>query len=669
MNRAWGLAGGLSRRNFLALSASAAVSVVGLSGCKTDSQNKLKLQTRSQIGEDPADPTEVATIGSKSSIGNAEPIIVNGVGLVHNLPGTGSSPAPGGWRSTLEESLKRLKREQPISIKALLDDPAQTTSLVLVSAIIPPGARRGDPIDVQITLPGDSKTTSLQGGILFMCELMNSDTTGNVQAQLQGGAGAGPSGRTLLGNVWASAEGPLVAGNFVAEDGKPAKADTDADGRPLFRAGCVWGGGKVKLGRPYYLLLNPGDANPSVCAGVAERLNTTFHSTTDARLKVAEAKDRELVVVNVPSAYQHNHYRFLLVARQVPYTPVRPDSPYRRRLEEELMEPGTALTAAVKLEALGGDSRRSLRVGLESPSPWVRFAAAEALAYLGQTEGAGELARLAEDHPSLRAHCLTALASMNDAAATDRLVEMLANSNSEVRYGAFIALRLADKRHPALNGDFVGRSYWLHRVSPGSSAAVHLTPSGRNEVVLFGDAIKFRSPMPPLPVAGAFTVSVPAGETLARVTRVVKVKGDAEAKEVRCAADLASVLGAMAKLGGGYAEAVDLLRRADRAQVLTTRLVLDATPRELSIQQLSGFAKVDPTLTKANVEVARVGTVRPAVDANGFELPSVADAQITPAGAPLVKPPLNRDPGRIFGPKRVADAPLLDPAVVPASGQ
>jgi hypothetical protein len=69
------------------------------------------------------------------------------------------------------------------------------------------------------------------------------------------------------------------------------------------------------------------------------------------------------------------------------------------------------------------------------------------------------------------------------------------------------------------------------------------------------------------------------------------------------------------------------------------------------------------------VEVARVGTVRPAVDANGFELATVADAPVTPAGAPLAKQPLNRDPGRLFGPKRATDAPPLDPAVVPAGGQ
>src|SRR5262249_40956361 len=156
----------------------------------------------------------------------------------------------------------------------------------------------------------------------------------------------------------------------------------------------VWGGGVVKQTRPYYFLMNPGDQNVRMAATVADRLVSTFHANADPGSKVAEAKTRELVLVNVPPAYRHNHYRVLLVARQLPLLPVTPDSIYRRKLETELLDPATALTAAIKLEAIGGDVHRSLRLGLRDSSlgsPWVRFAAAEALAYLGQTDGAEEL--------------------------------------------------------------------------------------------------------------------------------------------------------------------------------------------------------------------------------------------------------------------------------------
>lgn len=667
MNRAWTLAAGVSRRNFLAWSA--AVGVAGMVGCKsTEKADASKMPARSQIGEDPSDPDTVVTIGAKTSVSNTESLVVNGVGLVYQLPGTGSSPQPGGWRTMLEDNFKKMKRDQTLSLKELLDNPARTTSLVLVTALVPPGARKGELIDVQITLPDDSKTTSLQGGVLFPCELLTSDTTGNVLSQMRG---TGPSGggALLMGSVLAKAQGPLIAGNFVPTNGKQTAPSVDADGRATYRAGCIAGGAVVNSNRPYYLLLNTNDQNPRVAAAVAERLNTTFHTTADPNLKVAEAKTRELILVNVPTEYRHNHYRFLLVARQVPYIPLTTNSSYRQKLEEELMDPSTALTAAIKLEALGGDCRRSLRIGLESPSPWVQFAAAEALAYLGQTEGAGKLAQLAEDHSALRAHCLKALASLNDAAGTDRLVELLASSDAELRQGAFIALRLADERHPALNGVLMNKSYWLHKVAPEAPSAVHLSSMGRTEIVLYGDGVKIRGPVAPIAVGGEFTVSVPPGESYAKVTRVVKAPSGAEVKEVKCVPNLASILNAMTSLGGGYSEAVELIRKAERLEALGGKLVIDAIPREFGIQQLSGFAKIDPTLAKANTEVARVGTVRPAVDANGFELPTIQDAAVTPAGAVLPKQPLNRDPGRLFGPKRATDAPPLDPAVVPAGGQ
>lgn len=654
----WSVAG-LSRRNFLACAAAGAFAATGCKG----GPEPAEVQSRSQIGDDPAEG-EVATVGAKTTVGNTEPIIASGVGLVYQLSGTGSSPPNGGWRTKLEDDLKKLKRDQPVSVKELLDSPSRTTSLVLVSALIPPGARKGEKVDVQVTLPEESKTTSLLGGVLFACDMYNSDTTGNIRSQVRGTAPTNP-GLLLLGSVWARAQGPLVAGNFETEGAKRAAADVDQEGRPAYRAGLIPGGATVTENRPYYLILNPNEQNVRIASGIAERLNATFHGTGDPNRKVAEAKSKELILLNVPHGYRHNHYRFLLAARQVPYAPQAASGAYRARLEDELMDPTTALAAAVKLEALGGDCRRSLRLGLESPSPWVRFAAAEALAYMGQTDGATELARIAEEHAALRAQCLKALASMDDAAGTDRLVDMLSSPDAELRQGAFVALRLADERHPALNGALMNRSYWLHRVAPDAPPAVHLSTAGRSEVVVFGNGVVLRDLGTPMAVGTDFTVSVPEGQVLAKVTRVVKGRDGAEVKELRCPANVAGVLGALAALGGGYGEAIEFVRRAERSQLLDGKLVIDALPRELSIQQLAGFAKVDPTLTKANGEVAKVGTVRPAVDANGFELPALEDPAVTPAGAPLARPPLNRDPGRIFGPKRASDAPVA-PGVVPA---
>jgi hypothetical protein len=398
-----------------------------------------------------------------------------------------------------------------------------------------------------------------------------------------------------------------------------------------------------------------------MAAIVAERLNSTFHNATDASPKVADAKTRELILVHVPYPYRNNHYRFLVVARHVPILPTPPQSLYRRRLEDELLDPATCLTAAIKLEALGMSSVRALRVGLESTSPWVRFAAAEALAYLGQSDGAAELARLAEEHPALRAPALKALAALDDAAAADRLVELMGRTDPELRYGAFLALRLADDQHAAVRGIPIHRSYHLHLVAPGTPGMVHLTSSRRAEIVLFGDDVFFRGPFT-LPVGSEYTVKVPA-TGLATVTRIVKVKDEWVERQASCPPDVGSVLIALGQLGGGYAEAVELIRRADAAGVLSSAVLVDAIPLELNLRQLAYFARHDPSLRRADAEVSRLGVSRTSVETANLTLPTPETDPANQPPPPPPRPPLNREPGRLFGPKR--HEPPSTPPIIP----
>jgi hypothetical protein len=630
--------------------------LLGLTGCL--GSQKDQVQGRSQIGEDPAaDPDAFATVGMKTMPDNMGPIAVSGVGLVYGLqPGTGSGAPPGSWRQMLEQSLKK---QGLTNLKEILDDPNRTTSLVLVSALIPPGARKGEIIDVQISLPDESKTTSLKGGKLLACELVNYETSGNIDAMVKNGQGTGPSGRLLLGSAWAKAEGPVVAGLYVAPGSESDERAPSGLPEPVsLRAGRIWGGGRVTRPRPYFFLMKPGDQNIRTAANVAERLNATFHGTVEPELKVAEAKTRDLVLIHVPYSYRHNHYRFLLVSRQVPMVPIAPDSLYRRKLEEELLDPATTLAAAIKLEALGGDSRRALRLGLESPSPWVRFASAAALAYLGHTDGANELARLAEDHPALRAHCLKALAANDDAAFTDRLADLTASVDPELRYGAFIALRLADENNPTIRGHLLSHGVWLHRVAPGSPGLIHMTSERRSEIVLFGDGVKLKGPFT-LPVGSEFTVSMSEDESEVKIGRIVQGETGPEIRDIKCPPDLHVVIGGMARLGAGHSEIVELIRRASAAQVLTAAVAVDAIPRQFSVQQLATFARTDPTLAKANVEVARVGTIRTDLEAVGVDLPQPEpEVKIV---EPPPRPPLSRQPGRLFGPKRSPEPEVEDP--------
>src|SRR6516164_4211907 len=104
--------------------------------------------------------------------------------------------------------------------------------MVMVTALIPPGVHKGDPLDIEITLPPQSKTTSLRGGYLRECFLFNYDTTKNLSPNFGG------SNALLLGQQYAKAEGPLLVGFG------------DGDEQAKLRQGRIWGGGRSKIERP-----------------------------------------------------------------------------------------------------------------------------------------------------------------------------------------------------------------------------------------------------------------------------------------------------------------------------------------------------------------------------------------------------------------------------------
>lgn len=610
-------------------------------GC-TGSQ---KQTARPQAADDVAERNIHATVGQKTTVSNTEPIQVSAVGLVYGLSGTGSAAA-GEWRPMLERDLRKKK----LTPKQFLDDPNNTCSMVLVTATIPAGAKKGDTVDIDVVLPRASKTTSLKGGILFEADLATSELSGAVrQRMIEAGmdVGANPAVSTdtlLVGKTLVRAEGPLVAG--VMENTAKLKA-TVVDTASAATAGRVWGGGRVLEDRPYFYLLNEKDANPRTAMEVAARLNATFLLAGDAKNKVANAVRGDVVLVNVPPSYKLNHERFLIVSRQVPLIPAGPDSLLRKKLEQELLDPETAVAAAIKLEALGAESTRALQTGLQSPSPWVRFASAEALAYLGSTSGAADLAKLAEQHPALRSHCLTALASLDDGVSTDRLVELMKHPDLNLRYGAFLALRSLNERHPELHGTNVKKAFWLHEVAPDSTPVVHLSSRQRAEVVLFGHSGTLVPPFS-IPLGHEFVVSAKAGDEKATVTHLAEGKDGAREVSVKAATNLRAVLQAIGELGGGYSEAVELVRKTEAAKVLASAVAVDSTPRGIPIPQLARLAKSDSNLERANIEVTRA-TAGNELLSSGYDLPTDAD---TVRAAPVEEPALNRSPGRIFGGKK-----------------
>jgi hypothetical protein len=537
-------------------------------GCATSGpQARLQVEDETE-----RDRYGVKTIGDWTTVGNANGVQLAGVGLVTGLSGTGGESPVDGYRAMLQD---QLQKKGVRNIKELLSSP--DNALVLVSAHIPAGAAVGDPIDVEVTLPPRSRATSLRGGFLQECPLFNYDYAKNVSPNYPG------PDHALKGNTMAKATGPLLVGFG------------DGDEAARLRKGRIWGGGKCTAETPFLLMLNADQQFARVAAVIADRVNETFcgafHGNGPDGSAVAKASNNIAVGLRVPPQYKLNIPRFLRVVRLIPLreSSTAPGEKadrrtYRQRLAEDLLEPGRTVSVALRLEALGSTSIALLRPGLDSKHPLVRFCAAESLAYLGSPSSGEELAAAVQNQPALRAYGLTALASLDEAVSRVKLKEMLdASADDETRYGAFRALRALDENDPAVRGELLNESFWLHQVAGNTPPLVHISSTRRAEIVLFGQEAFLKPPFSFL--AGEFTVTAAADDTHCIVTRMPLRGGPPSRKQ--CSLKLADVLKTFAEFGGMYPEAVELLQQAQECQTLSCRVRIDALPQAPSVFELA----------------------------------------------------------------------------------
>ena len=152
----------------------------------------------------------------------------------------------------------------------------------------------------------------------------------------------------------------------------------------------------------------------------------------------------------------------------------------------------------------------------------------------------------------------------------------------ETRYGAFRALRALDERAPAVAGELLNESFWLHRVAPQSAPLVHLASTKRAEIVLFGEDPTLAGPVSFL--SGEFTITAQPGEAYCTVSRISLRHGT---NRRQCPLRLEDVLRTLAQMGGGYSDAVEVLRQAHRCQVLSCPVAVDALPQATSVYELA----------------------------------------------------------------------------------
>ncbi len=571
-------------RRVRAIAILAATGFVALSLAGADRPKKKRPDTPPKVEE---------AVGDLAYIVRTAEIKLEGVGLVVGLDNTGVNPGPSYERTKLLEEMRRAQVDNP---NKLLEDPR--VSMVQVSVTVPAGISKSDRLDAEVDVPANCGTKSLAGGYLLTCSLREVLVLGGTPKE---GAEA------------AFAQGAVFTGSLS----EPTNA----------KKGRVLGGVRVKKDVPFQLILKENRKSFRTSAILEGVVNSRFPQTEGVNQKgSALAKTDQFLVLKVPRVYHQNQDRFFRVVKLLPMV----DSPALRAeriaaWRQQLLDPKTAGIAALRFEGLGVTAADTLKDGLKSPNAQVRFMAAEALAYLGDSSGVDVLADEIRKEPRFRAEGLAALAAMDQEVAGIKLRKLLDEPNVEVRYGAFNALRtigddtflgrvrvLDDPKVDPDNiqdGDGmavaiaknVGKHrkddpFALYMVDCDGPAMVHVARTRRSEIVVFGRGMRLLTPV--VLGGGQILLNAADGDAEVEICKIVPGKfNDADLK-VSSALDIGEVIRRIANLGANYPEIVAILQSAEKQKNLPGPVVIDAVPGSSPLYVEGALLGRDTTVNK-----------------------------------------------------------------------
>ena len=500
---------------------------------------------------------ETHLIGDHTQFVGLEPVVLEGVGLVRGLSGTGGDPAPSHYRSLLMEDLKKQGFRTP---NAILESP--NTALVIVRAYLSATMKKGDRLDIEVVIPESANATSLVGGELMDVRLSDKAVVGGALKE---------------GWEYAIGRGPvLTAGLAAANATDPA----------LLRKGRVLSGAVIKKERELSILLKSDFSTFRNAQRVAEAIGRRFHHFDEHGIKkpLATAKTNQRLVLTVHPRYKDNYPRYLQVIRHLAFREEPVQLRVRMtRLQHDLLIPETASSSALQLEAIGNESIPILKKGVVAPTLESRFHSAVALAYLGDSTGLPALVESAKKERAFRVFALAAIATLEDAEAHLALRELMNEPSDETRYGAFRALWTLDKNDPFIRGERLGlrensdnrdHEYKLHVLQTSGPPLVHVTLRTRPEIVVFGAHQEFTSPMY-VSAGKHIMVTAQPGATTVSLAKFEPGKPD-ERKEVSMR--VADVIRAANDLGANYPDILQLLADASKQKNMETPVAADKLP-------------------------------------------------------------------------------------------
>lgn len=543
----------------------------GAPGCQNFGLKPLdfkKLTFRSQSPEDEKGDgfddefetkIEVPMVGDYTTFTGLHRVVLEGVGLVVGLNGTGGDPPPSPEREAL---LNEMRRHNVKKAKDIIRSP--DTALVVVRAYLPALVKKGERFDIEVRIPGETGATSLNGGRLMQTVLSETAIV----------AGRGK----MRGHIVAKAKGPVL----VTGDSRNPESQAG-----VLKRGLILGGGVSLIDRDMALYVKTDYRTYRNITRLADRIGLRFSAYDRYGVKepLAKAQTDQRIMLKVHPRYKENYPRYLQVVQSIAFK----ESPVAqrvrmKRLEQQLLTPETSEKAALQLEAIGDKAISVLKTGLKHPELECRFHSAIALAYLGESDGIETLREAGLNERAFRVFAFAALSiiedpqahlalrSMMDVQKTDDGTEI---DSAETRYGAFRALWTLDADDPFIDGKHFNDEFWFHTLKSSGDPMIHISRRKRSEVVLFGEDQEFHTPLM-LRAGNHIVITSRPGSEHIVVSRFFARRGDQRKVVSRRVGD---VITAAAELGATYPDIVQMLVEADRQENLGGRFEIDALPQ------------------------------------------------------------------------------------------
>lgn len=470
---------------------------------------------------------------------------VEGVCLIEGLADTGADEPPSTYQELIMDELQRDIEKKRTARQKLA---SMTTAIGMMSAVVPPGARKGDRVDIEVNLTPNSAATSIEGGYieegrLYQFLLADYIRKGSVDG--------------------------LVSGRIMLDPDLMERGDPIA-----LKKGKIIGGGVIVRDRSIWLTIKEEERSSGIAKRMQDVINNRFSCKINgSKRNVAEAKyGAARINLIVPDEYRDNVNRYVNVVSHIAFFETPGET--QRRLTElrlKLLNPETSEFASYQLEAIGTNNPlavEALAAGLEHQTEWVRYNSAMTMAYLNvsqyRTKTARILGELAENNPTYRPSCLAVLGTcLKTSFEADQVLrDLLASQSNETRYGAFHALWTRNPKDYMIEGEMLGGQFAYHCLNCGGAPMIHVTKSKRPEIVLFSKANLYLS--------GRFELDAGKRITIRNQDDGVMVKhyknGVDEWRNVGF--DLDSVIRAIVEVGGTYPNVVQFLVEAKKADVL-----------------------------------------------------------------------------------------------------